>query len=177
MTTTAAEDADAFDKRRATVAQLRADGLSLREIATKLDITKDTVYRDLQALSRDTATPCDQPCCSTVAPSILAVALPTATPESDTATPSRDTATHPAPAVTLPLTARFVADLATLTRNNVSPEAAVRHAVALVARAYRQAWEAGTYPRDVNPVLARYQFAPHTPPVPEPPATDTTVQG
>ncbi|MFE7517059.1 helix-turn-helix domain-containing protein [Streptomyces sp. NPDC057540] len=177
MTTTATEDADAIETRRATVAQLRADGLSLREIATKLSTTKDTVHRDLQALSRDTATPCDQPCRSTAPPDILTVALPTATPESDTATPSRDTATHPAPAVTLPLTARFVADLATLTRNGISPEAAVRHAVALVAQAYRQAWEAGTYPRDVNPVMKRYEFAPYTPPVPGAPANTATAQG
>ncbi|MFE2556656.1 helix-turn-helix domain-containing protein [Streptomyces sp. NPDC059352] len=169
--TTAPEDADALAKRRATVAQLRATGLSLREIAAELGTTKDAVYRDTQALSRDTATPPDQDCRAPVAPDILAVALPAATPQSGPATPSRDTATPTAtpavPTLTVPLDPALLADLATLTRNGTSPQAAIRRALAYVAGTYRQAWEAGVYPRDTNPVIERHSYVPYRPPAPE----------
>ncbi|MFE9737323.1 helix-turn-helix domain-containing protein [Streptomyces sp. NPDC006477] len=175
--TTATDDA-AIAKRRATVAQLRATGLSLRDIAAKLGTTKDAVYRDTQALARDTATPPDQERRAPVPPEILAVALPAATPATGPATPSRDTATPPAtpavPTLTVPLDPALIADLATLTRNGTSPQAAIRHALAYVASTYRQAWEAGVYPRDANPVIERHSYVPYRPPAPERPTDDET---
>ncbi|MEV4974426.1 HTH domain-containing protein [Streptomyces scopuliridis] len=45
----------ARDERRAEVRQLRGEGLSARAIATRLDVSKDTVRRDLEALSREAA--------------------------------------------------------------------------------------------------------------------------
>ncbi|MGW4852207.1 helix-turn-helix domain-containing protein [Streptomyces sp. NPDC004288] len=167
MTTTT----DPVAQRRATVAQLLRDDHSQRDIAQRLGVSKDVIYRDVQALARGTATAPDQDPAEPDAPAaspITAVALPIA-PEA--ATPSRDTAPRPAAAVTLPLTAGLVADLATLTRNGIAPEVAVRDAVAIVARAYRQAWDAGAVPRDATPVMARYQFASHTPSAPPTPAS------
>ncbi|WP_435969324.1 helix-turn-helix domain-containing protein [Streptomyces sp. Qhu_M48] len=165
--TTAPEDADAIATRRATVAQLRATGLSIREIAARLGTTKDTVHRDTQALSRDTATPSDQDCRTPVAPDILTVALPAATPATDPATPSRDTATPPAtpavPTLTVPLDTALLADLATLTRNGTTPALAIRRALAYMAGAYRQAWDADLYPPDADPVIERHAYTPYRP--------------
>ncbi|MFJ1581580.1 DeoR family transcriptional regulator [Streptomyces sp. NPDC088182] len=45
----------ARDERRAEVRRLGAKGLSTRAIAARLDVSKDTVRRDLEALSREAA--------------------------------------------------------------------------------------------------------------------------
>ncbi|MFC8008895.1 helix-turn-helix domain-containing protein [Streptomyces cinereoruber] len=173
---TTATKAAAVAARRATVAALRDKGLSIRAIAQELTITKDTVYRDIRAVSRDTATPSDQDRRAPVAPNAPDVAPPTATPVSRLADLSRDTptptATPPAtpavPCLTVPLDAALLADLATLTRNGSSPQTAIRYALSQAASLYRQAWDAGLYPRDVNPVLGRHQYAPYQPPEQQP---------
>lgn len=161
---TTPEDTGTVAARRATVAQLRATGLSLREIAAKLGTTKDTVHRDVQALSRTPATPPDQDCRAPVAPDILTVALPAATPATSPATPSRDTATPVAPGLTVPLDATLLDDLATLTANGTTAEDAVRQALAHLAKSYRLVWGIGLYPPTVDPVLSRNQYAPYRPP-------------
>ncbi|MFF6836016.1 helix-turn-helix domain-containing protein [Streptomyces sp. NPDC012438] len=168
MTTATDEDTPAVAARRATVAQLRKAGRSLRDIADEVGVSKDTVRRDLEALSRDTATPVDQDRRAPVAPNTPDVADPAATPVSRLADLSRDTpapaATPAVPCLTVPLDQALIADLATLTRNGVSPEAAIRRALALVASTYRQAWDAGLYPRTVDPVINRHQYAPYEEP-------------
>ncbi|MFB7031730.1 MULTISPECIES: helix-turn-helix domain-containing protein [unclassified Streptomyces] len=170
MTTAADEDTAAVAARRATVAQLRKNGRSLRDIADEVGVSKDTVRRDLASLSRDTATPSDQDRRTPVAPDAPDVAHPSATPVSRLADLSRDTAAPPAPCLTVPLDQALIADLATLTRNGTSPEAAIRRALALVAGTYRQAWDAGLYPRTADPVVNRHQYAPYQPPAPAPDA-------
>ncbi|MFJ3786970.1 hypothetical protein [Streptomyces sp. NPDC090093] len=167
MTTTVA-------KRRAAVAALRDKGKSIRAIAQELAITKDTVHRDIKALARDTATPSDQDRRTPVAPDTPGVAPPPATPVSRLADLSRDApapavappATPAVPCLTVPLDPALLADLATLTRNGTSPETAIRHALARVASTYRQAWDAGLYPRTADPVISRHQYAPYQPPEP-----------
>ncbi|MYV64450.1 HTH domain-containing protein [Streptomyces sp. SID2131] len=173
--TTATEDA-AVAARRATVADLRDKGRSIRSIAEELKISKDVVHRDIKALSRDTATPSDQDRRAPVAPDAPDVALPPATPVSRLADLSRDTpapaATPPAtpavPCLTVPLDPALLTDLATLTRNGTSPEAALRYALSQAAGLYRQAWDAGLYPPDVNPVTSRHQYVPYQPPEQQP---------
>ncbi|MFC8290057.1 helix-turn-helix domain-containing protein [Streptomyces sp. NPDC057242] len=167
MTTATDEDTAAVAARRATVAQLRKDGRSLRDIADEVGVSKDTVRRDLDALSRDTETASDQDRRTPVAPDAPDVAHPAATPVSRLTELSRDTpaptATPAVPCLTVPLDQALIADLATLTRNGVSPEAALRRALALVASTYRQAWDAGLYPRTADPVVTRHQYAPYKP--------------
>ncbi|MFE6816029.1 hypothetical protein [Streptomyces sp. NPDC057677] len=161
--TTSPEDTATVAERRATVARRRAAGLSLREIAAELGTTKDTVHRDVQALSRDTATLSDQERRAPVAPDILTVALPTATPATGPATASRDTATPAAPYLTVPLDASLLADLSTLTANGATAEDAVRQALAHFAKGYRLAWGIGLYPHTVDPVISRPRFNPYQP--------------
>ncbi|MFE6853452.1 helix-turn-helix domain-containing protein [Streptomyces sp. NPDC057674] len=166
---TTAADEDAVARRRATVAKLLRDDLPQRKIAERLGVSKDVIYRDVQAMSRDAATPPDQDNRGPRATDILDVALPAATPPEPPATASRDTATPAAPGLTLPLDAALVADLATLTRNGTTPEAAIRHAVAHLAKGYRLAWGIGLYPRDIDPVLSHPRFHHYQP------ATDETA--
>jgi len=45
---------DETDQRRATVAQLTADGVSQRQIARQLGVHHSTVQRDVEALAEDT---------------------------------------------------------------------------------------------------------------------------
>ncbi|RSS51382.1 HTH domain-containing protein [Streptomyces sp. WAC01280] len=161
MTTATATDETAIATRRARVVELLRDNVSQRDIATRLGVSKDVIYRDVQALARGAATPPDQEHRAPSAPEILAVALPAATPPQAPATPSRDTATPAAPCLAVPLDGALLADLATLTRNGTTPEDALRRAVAFMARAYRQAWERDIYPRDANPVIGRYQYETH----------------
>ncbi|WP_432116616.1 helix-turn-helix domain-containing protein [Streptomyces sp. S1] len=177
MTTTT--EAAAVAARRAAVAALRDKGHSIRAIAKELTISKDTVHRDLKARPRDTTTPPDQDQSAPVAPDTPTVAdtpPPPATPVSRLTELSRDTpppaatppATPPVPCLTIPLDQALIADLATLTRNGTRPQAAIRYALARAANTYRQAWDAGLYPRTADPVISRHQYAPYQPP--EPPA-------
>ncbi|MBB4987478.1 helix-turn-helix domain-containing protein [Streptomyces nymphaeiformis] len=166
-----------IETRRATVARLHAEGHSYRQIADQVGVSKDTVARDVRDVEAATAQAAARLARRRLprrarparlrrpqAPRQRRTApLPAPAPVRDTA---HDTTPPPAPAapcVALPLSVRLVADLATLTRNGVSPEAAILHAVGYMARAYRQGWEAGLYPRNVNPVLQRHQFAPYRP--------------
>lgn len=160
---TTVTDEATIAKRRATVAELLRENLTQRAIAERLGVTKDVVYRDVQALVRGAATPPDQGRHAPAAPDILAVALPAATPSAAPATPSRDTATPAAPCLTVPLDEALIANLADLTRNGTPPALAIRRALAYMAGAYRQAWEADLYPRDADPVIDRHQYAPHKP--------------
>ncbi|MEU7293345.1 helix-turn-helix domain-containing protein [Streptomyces exfoliatus] len=153
--------------RRAQVARLRAKNLSVRQIAEQLGASPAAIQRDIDALKRDTETAPDQDTNTSVSPNIEP---PTETPRHqtetenrDTETLKRDTETPLGPCLSVPIDTRLLADLLTLTRNGISPEAAIRHALGHVAHAYRQAWAAGLYPHDVNPVIARHQFAPHRP--------------
>ncbi|AMS01610.1 MULTISPECIES: HTH domain-containing protein [Streptomyces] len=156
-------DAFTIAQRRAAVAELLRDNMSQRKIAERLGVTKDVVYRDIQALSRVTATPPNQDRRAPVAPDILTVALPAAASSPDPTTPSRDTATPAALHLAVPLDAALVADLATLTRNGTAPEDAIRRAVAQAAKGYRLAWGIGLYPRTTDPVVSRHQFVPYQP--------------
>ncbi|MFE6379212.1 hypothetical protein [Streptomyces roseolus] len=157
--------------RRARVAQLLRQGRSQRDIARTLGVSKDIVHRDVQVLDRVTPKASDQDSTALVAPDTDAVAPPTATaiatPRHDTATatatPRHDTATPAARCLMVPLDEALLADLADLTRPGVAPEAAIRHAVAFLAATYRQAWDAGLYPRHARPVVQRHQYAPYHP--------------
>lgn len=173
--------------RRAEVARLRAGGLSIRQIAVRLGASPAAIERDIKALKRTTETATDtapeQGESPAAPPRILDVALspqrPAETPPRDTDTPFRDTAPRhrytnrdtETPSLVVPLDPALLADLATLTRNGVAPAAAIRHAVGYMARTYRQAWDAGLYPADVNPALERHQFAPYKPPHPTGPSS------
>ncbi|MFF9146340.1 helix-turn-helix domain-containing protein [Streptomyces sp. NPDC014861] len=158
--TTAAPTAVDVAARRARVAQLLREGRSQRAIATALGVSKDVIFRDVQALARGTATTPDQDGPPPAAPRDHTVADDAATvPAPQSAT----SATPAAPCLMVPLDDALLADLADLTRPGVAPEAAIRHAVALVASTYRQAWDAGLYPRDRCPVVGRHQFVPYQP--------------
>ncbi|OKJ52222.1 hypothetical protein AMK27_30760 [Streptomyces sp. CB02009] len=170
---TTATDEAAVATRREKVAQLLRDRWTQRAIADNLGVSKDTIYRDVQALTRAAATPPDQDTRAPGATEILDVALPAATPPEATATASRDTATPAAPCLALPLDAALLADLATLTANGTSPEEAIRHALAHVAKGYRLAWGIGLYPVTVDPVLSHPRVNAYQPTTPETVLPDT----
>ncbi|MBD0707379.1 MULTISPECIES: helix-turn-helix domain-containing protein [unclassified Streptomyces] len=171
--------------RRARVAKYLDDGVSQRDIARALGVTKDTVHRDAKALARAASQDSPSPRPSSAPPrrparhrprhrlrrprhdrAIPAPASPT--PDPNPATVSRDTVATPSvPCVAMPLTPDLLADLGTLTQTGATPTAALRHAVATVAATYRQAWSAGLYPPTATPVVARLQFAPYKPTNPE----------
>lgn len=161
--------------RRAEVAILRAEKLSVRQIAEQLGASPAAIQRDIDALKRDTETAPDQDTSAPVSPRIVDVALPalpqtetprhpTETTNRDTETPNRDTETPIVSSVTLPLDAALLDDLATLTRNGRSPEDAVRRALHFVANAYRQGWAAGVCPPTVEPIIDRFTIKPYPQP-------------
>lgn len=158
--------------RRTEVARLRAAGRSVRQIAEQLGASPAAIQRDIDALKRDTETAPDQDNSSTVSPRIVDIAIPdpeqTETPRHPPETPNRDTETPLVSSVTLPLDAALLDDLATLTRNGRTPEAAVRRALAFMAGAYRQAWTTNVCPPTIEPIIDRYSIKPYPRPNPQP---------
>ncbi|MFJ4907706.1 helix-turn-helix domain-containing protein [Streptomyces sp. NPDC093249] len=162
--TTATDETTEIAARRAQVAGFLRDGLSQRDIARRLGVSKDTVYRDVQIVSRAAATAADQPGTPFRVPRIIAIAEGATSPPPPK---SPAPATPTVPSLAVPLTPQLLADLADLTRTGASPEAALRHAIATVASTYRTAWAAGLYPPTATPVVAKYQFVPYQPTVPQ----------
>jgi len=138
--------------RRENVRQLSQGqpGLSHRQIAERLGISKDTVRRDLDALAEETgadgAAP-DAPLEPT-APQVSAVGADGAGEDAPDAPeePHRALPRQPAPLAGAPDLSQWPAlrhDLAQLAHSGISPEALVHQAVASVAHAYRSALDRG----------------------------------
>lgn len=118
--------------RRSRLAALRRaePGLSRRELAQRLGVSKDTVRRDLEAMTQDAV-----PAAAPDAPQVA---------EAGAAEPSQDA---PLPRrVAQPLSDMDVSqwralrrDLAVLTQSGRSAEAIVHHVVVAVAQSYRKA--------------------------------------
>ncbi|MFE9886264.1 hypothetical protein [Streptomyces scopuliridis] len=131
-------------ERRAAVASLAANNVSLRNIARQVGVGKDTVRRDLAALNRDSS---------------QQHATPNAT---DGATP-RET---PAPAshgdlLTVPVDQELLDDLAVIVRTGRTPADAIGHAVHTLATIYRGAWTTGAYPEGTEPDIIGHQLKPY----------------
>lgn len=139
--------------RRARVAALRQaePELSLRSMADRLGISRDTVRRDLEALqaapvaqsataARGGAAP-DRPVAH-AAPQVTAGGAP-ALAHSATAAPGPAGVAGPLAGIDVSQWRSLRQDLAVLAQTGRSPEALVHQAVATLAHAYRRALAAG----------------------------------
>ncbi|NML55684.1 helix-turn-helix domain-containing protein [Streptomyces sp. R302] len=175
----------AIAARRATVARLHAAGHSLRVIAEQVGASKDTIARDLAgieaaataAAARTADRQARRRLHRRARPARLRRPQPLRHRRTDPTTdaaPARDTShaaearpapstSSAAPCLTVPASSTLLRDLATLTRNGVTPEAAIAGAVWTMARAYLTAWERGLYPPTVDPAIVGTQYGPYVP--------------
>ncbi|MEU9641503.1 helix-turn-helix domain-containing protein [Streptomyces sp. NPDC048188] len=134
--TTAPVSRDTLTARRTRVRHLADQGLSLREIAAELGVSKDTVARDLAVARQADA----------------ADRTPDATPDSGSATDETR--------LNMAVTPRMTDDFAVLADAGLPREVAVAYAVELLANTYRHAWMKGLTPRRVRPTITRIVVQP-----------------
>jgi hypothetical protein len=149
-------------QRRATVLRLSRDGLSLRAIATRVGISKDTVSRDLAAAEGDTTRQED-------------AADETAAETHQTAAETHETPQEATPRDWLAITldADLCDHLAVLLSTGRTLSAAIREAVEHYADAHRTAWDYGQCPRGTAPRIYGANYRPYgLPPTPDNPAAD-----
>jgi DNA-binding CsgD family transcriptional regulator len=155
--------ASARSLRRRKVADLRVaePGLSLRQMAKRLGISRDTVRRDLDDIDRassQTAPQASEGAAESAPPVEVAAAVvaETAPPAEDPGAHAVEAVAQPAPVARLPrrmadteLTidlARWPAlrrDLAVLAETGISPEGLINQAVVVLAFGYRQGVRSG----------------------------------
>ncbi|MFJ2178914.1 hypothetical protein ACIOHE_39225 [Streptomyces sp. NPDC087851] len=139
------------DDRRAAVRQLDREGLSARAIAARLNIGKDTVRRDLAALSQDAPPPDSRLTTALVGLLLLGRVRHGAPAAERHGSPADELATGGR--LTVALTPELREHLDVLAEAGHSPEDAVRYAAEVLADTYRHAWDYDRCPRGVRPTI------------------------
>ncbi|MGW1001773.1 hypothetical protein [Streptomyces sp. NPDC002520] len=139
--------------RRALVRQLRADDptLSARKIAGQVGVGKDTILRDLEAISQEDAQAAPEP----------DAVEPEGAPDAPDGAPAD--APPDADRLTVALDDQLRTGLTVLAHAGHTPEDAVRLAVAVLARAYEGAWKFGLYPHGIAPRVRVVKLYPYNP--------------
>ncbi|MFJ2002154.1 helix-turn-helix domain-containing protein [Streptomyces chartreusis] len=148
--------------RLTLVRQLAAQGLSQRQIAGRLGVSKDTVRRDLERIAAE-GEPGDEPPVDTAdptAPQVSGDASPE--PASVGAPPGEPVAQPPDPHAGIDVSqcAGLRHDLALLAQTGTSAEALVYQAVIAMAHAYRRALADGDIAPGVPFVAHSMRLAP-----------------
>ncbi|MFI1030768.1 HTH domain-containing protein [Streptomyces sp. NPDC020951] len=173
--------------RRTLVRQLRAEGLSQRAIAGRLNVSKDTVRRDVEAIDRETepeGAPQDAPD-DPDAPQVSTADEPEGAPDDappsapvDAGEPDGAAPDEPrAPVAQLPRRTSperldvdlrqwpaLRRDLAVLAATGLSPEALIHQAVVVLAFGYKQGVRSGQIRPDHPFVVRDMTVSQHAPP-------------
>ncbi|MEO3978797.1 hypothetical protein [Streptomyces sp. CAU 1734] len=127
------------------------DGARQIAMARALNVSPDTIRRDIQALDEESARESEQRRAA----------------QARDAAPCRAT---PADTLSIGLDPDFLADLSTITSTGESPTAAIHRAVALWAAMHRRAWETDAAAPGSAPTLWSYQLLRRTSRTPSAPA-------